>query len=520
MSKFNIEGPKLDRKLLRAIANNTLKLSKTSIHLIIHLTPYIDNDGRIHMDKEQVRKELVCERRTIKKALKELRNTKFNGKKLLTYENGYYVSGFHVSTNGKTTYLKNFPVLRSAEFRNLSLNQIRLFLYILTFGVHNQYTRIAIENLYKNKLHDIKDGMKSHDDYKSVFKDLFKLLDKGFISIRIQEEDGNKLYLQEKNNDDKNRFHEMCNYNDNKKSRTSKYKKHVIHLKVNANKFKEKEFKNKASEAELRMLAERNHVCHEDLQQKTINIFIDKKNKLMEKFEGAGLEIYRSSLEKYFKEKNSDILYFDYIDKAVNYFSDFYLMDEIKKVILGALKSVMGDRGAIVETGYPFKPHNISELIKYFITNSSDEHLVLIDQDMQLMHEAHELVNTESLTSKEPWSDMSKSIEGVYSKHILAIEEMFREECREENAENLPTLFSEVIIKSNIKEFIVFLAKKSLLSKQQDTEEKANKIKEIVHFIKKKHNPYTTRRNEGNHGERISRAEERRSLYFNWLEEA
>ena len=479
---FSIHTAKLNRELVGDFSTRNLDITKTALHIILRLTPFVDHDGRIQFDKEIIRREMFIDRNSFDRALQELQNTEYKGKKLLSEENGYYVSSFHTPSNGKKTYLNHLPIFNSAEFLSLSLNQTRLFLYIATLNVNFDYKKVAVENLYKNKLHGDNCGVSFYDSYQDMVKDLFFLIDSGFVSVRLP---GESLILDKDTVGFKEAFHKKCGFVNNRKQRTSKYHKtkHVIGLKVYGELSKEKANSNKASESEIRLLGERFNMFHEDIQQKTFNFFIEKKNSLMEEYGVAGLQIYRNSLEKYFSEKNENIVYYDQLDKAVNYFTDFYLLEEIKKVILAALKFELGDRGALASTGYPLSDTKIPSLVDYFVTYASDEHKVLIDQDIQLINEAHELMS--DISGKEPWTDLSDSIEAVYVRHTRDLKEYFTNECLENNLDNPEILFKKV----DSKELIVSLANKSLLSKQKTLDEEADKLKKIVRFYRKKKIP-------------------------------
>ncbi|MYL35540.1 hypothetical protein GLW08_19630 [Pontibacillus yanchengensis] len=512
MGNFNSYIPKLNKGLLRDYSTNKLSISKSAIDLIVTLTPYIDRDGTLHIDLVHVRKLMKWDRRTLKRILFELFNTRYKGKELLTYENGYYVSHFHVSSNGESTYQKHLEVLHSPEVRNLSKNQSRLFYYILTSNVYNQRTRIYIENLYKNKLHDLKCGLTIYDDYKSLTEDLFKLLELGLISVTLPGEESNN-YVDVKENGYQKKFHHIFGYKNDKKQRTSKYlkKKHVIGLKINAKHFDKKPIGNKAGEEEIRLLANRSLFFYEDMSEDTINLFISKKNELMEKFGTAGLEIYRVTLNKYFKDKKESIIYYDLIGKAVNYFNDFYLLEEIKDVILGSIRSETKETGK--ESSYISL--DLPALIRYFITYSSDEHKVLLDQDIQLIQYAYDVIFSSS--EDNHWNELQESIQSVFDKHGTAIRDAFISECEMNDITPSPSMLSD----EEVREVIVSNAKNHILSKKQSIEEATRKSKEVIRFFRKKTysrkktSPLDTTQKATQLNKKISN----NNVYYNWLED-
>jgi hypothetical protein len=502
---LNIHSAKLNRELLKDIARGNLDISKNAVNLIIHLTAYVDRDGRIHLEESSLRKSMVLDRGSFKNAMRELCEIAYDGKKLVIKENGNYVSNFHVSTNGKESYLKYLPILTSPKFMNLTLNQTRLFLYIATLNVRNQYTAVAIENLYKNKLHDLRYGMNVYYSPQDMREDLFFLINNGFIFVYLP---GQELHLTNANNY-KKQFNDICGFKGDRKKRTSKYYKenHVIGLKVNPDIQKVDATVNDASNAELRLLCERYHMFHEDINKKTLNYITGKKNAMMEQFGKAGLSIYRTALENYFKEKHESIVYYDLLGKAANHFTDFYLLEEIKKVILAALKFELGSRGELAATGYSVSENNIPSLVKYFVANSSDEHKVLIDQDIQLIEKANDLMT--GYVAKQPWSDLADSIEATFVKHIDKAELFFMEECLKNGLHNWRQLFAEI----DSKELIVSLARESRLSKQRTMDEEAKELKQIVKFFRKKKIPLILE-----HIQKPPVEERRRKSNYNWLD--
>lgn len=480
---FSIHTAKMDRNLLKDFAKKNLDISKTALNLLFFLTPLVDRDGKIHFNEDSVRREMVCDRRSFKNAFNELLETTYNDKKLVTKENGYYVSHFHLASDGKKTYLNHLPVFNSAKFLNLTLNQTRLFMYVATLNIWNQDIKVAIENLYKNNLHDTQYGIGYYNRVQDMRNDLFYLIDNGFICVRLP---GEETAINKDDVNYKKLFNELCGIENDKKKRTSKkYKeKHKIGLKVNPELYKEKAIENKSGEIELRLLCDRYHMFHEDMKKETFNFIIGKKNVMMEQFGEPGLAIYRNSLNKYFKEKHESIVYYDLLGKAANHFTDFYLLEEIKEVILGALKYDLGSRVELTATGYAFSKTQIPLLVNYFIANSSDEHKVLIDQDIKLIENAEQLLYDEFF-AEPPWSDLGDSIESVYVRHIPKVKRIFSVECLKNGLYNPDGLFEKV----DSKELVLSLAKKSLLSQQKNLEEEAKKLKQIVLFFRKKKIP-------------------------------
>ncbi|TFB14103.1 hypothetical protein E3U55_14390 [Filobacillus milosensis] len=524
MTNFSVSPAKLDRKLLKDIAKNKVELSKTSIHLIIFLTPYIDHDGRIHFDREDIKNRIKCQRRTLDRAINELLRTTYNNKKLLTYENGCFVSHFHVSSKGETAYTKNLPILTSSKFLNLTLNQLRLFLYILTSNVNNTPNKVLVENLYKSELQDKlykfhkqhETGLQNHLSYTQLRNDLFALIDLGLISVRIPREQYGFLEVEKNNNEHKELFDKYCGFINNRKKRTSKHhaSNHAISLSLTKEVFNEDVVPNIANETELRQLANDNNMFHQDIKIDTYYYMIKEKNDLIEEFGQAGLAVYRQSIKKYFQEKKSDILYYDILDKVANYLKDFYILEEIKKVLLGALKSTIGERGSIAAIGYKFIKTHIPRLIEYYISKSGEEHKILIDQDIQLIQQAYDSIKIEDTYSKEPWLSLQQSVQGIYEAHRKEIKIKYIEESEKNGLSPSVMYFSQ----DKMDELIVDLAKKSVISKKKRIEHTTKVIKKVVTFISKKKKRLNREQyQEVNTEEKIARRKHFEEIYYDWL---
>lgn len=450
---------------------------------MIQLSPYIDRDSRIHMDEELVRKSMFCTRRVFINAINELFNTTYKGKRLLGFKDGYYVSNFHVWSNGETTYQKSIPVLFSPQFQELDLNEMRLFLYVLTSSVHNQFSKVYVENLYNNTLHNGVSGLRVHDAFKRMAKDLLSLIDRGLIQVRLYNDA--RMILDPKDPSYQKIFYEYCGLINNRKSRTGKLKKrkHLIGIRIHPDVFNKPAVNNIASEMEFRSLADRYHIFHEDLKKETIDFIIGKKNSLVDQFGEFGLHIYRRSLEKYFSDYKADVLYHDHLNKAANHFSDFYLMEEIKNTIVDILKRITKD-GVVADPLQSFqhteeKP-NISKLIEYFIANSSDEHKILINLDIKSIDDANRYMDPLYPEAQEPWTDLYEAIRNTYHHYQLKIRKEYVNEIHSKG-------FSapDILDKLDVIELIESRAKAAALSTERRLEEETRKLKQYIRFLSK-----------------------------------
>ncbi|HHW36793.1 MAG TPA: hypothetical protein GXX18_06070 [Bacillales bacterium] len=446
--KNKAKTAKLNRDIFKSIGTGTLNLSPSCIHIMTNVAKYIDGiDGRIYVDMEQVRKDLFMQPETFKRAITELSE---NG--LLLFANGYYYSRFHVLSNGKDEfYQKMLTAYTSPEVLNLTKNQLRLFYYVATMGMVGMWKAVNVENLYKNFLHDTRYGIQYFDSYRDFAEALFELIKKGLVSVWLVN---SKKYVEKNTPQFKEVFHTYCEHNTaGRKKRTSAKRMHKIALKINesiANEVSD----NCANEAEFDYFAEQYQIVHQFIKIETKRYFIGLKNKLTETLGATGLAIYRSALEAYFCSNEEKVLYHDFINKAANYFKDFYLLEEVKKIIVGALASECGFKGALSSAvDYPVEKDSLDKLVSFFGDEASSNHLICLDAEIEKQGISWlKVINKD----KDFWRPLYDGIQEIYSIYTTSI-----------------------VTKAYVRSF----AKEGLLTQKEELEEVVNSLKKNLSFI-------------------------------------
>lgn len=483
--KNKAKTAKLNRDIFKSIGTGTLNLSPSCIHIMTYVAKYIDGiDGRIYVDMEQVRKDLFMQPETFKRAITELSQ---NG--LLLFTNGFYYSRFHVLSNGKEeSYQKMLTAYTTPEVLNLTKNQLRLFYYVATMGMVGMWKAVNVENLYKNFLHDTRYGIQYFDSYRDFAEALFELIEKGLVSVWLVN---SKKYIDKTTPQFKEFFHTYCEHNTaGRKKRTSAKRMHKIALKINesiANEVSD----NCANEAEFDYFAEQYQIVHQFIKIETKRYFIGLKNKLTETLGMTGLAIYRSALEAYFCSNEEKVLYHDFINKAANYFKDFYLLEEVKKIIVGALASVCGLKGALSSAvDYPVGKNSIEKLVSFFGSEASANHLISLDADIE-----KEGISWLKVINKDKdfWRTLYDGIQAIYSIHSTS-----------------------VVTKESVRLF----AKEGLLTQKKDLEEAVKNLKKDLAFIPlyKTSKLVPAQNTESTSGELESVFFDRNGKLYNWLD--
>ncbi|MED4353618.1 hypothetical protein P9265_14975 [Schinkia azotoformans] len=451
--KYKAKTAKLNRDIFKSIGNGSLNLSSSSIHIMTYVAKYIDGiDGRIYVNMEQVRKDLFMQPDTFKRAISELMQNE-----MLLFNDGFYYSGFHVLSNGGTKesfYLRMLNAYTSPEVLNLSKNQQRLFYYIATMGMVGVYKTVNVENLYKNCLHDTRYGIQYFDSYRDFADALFELIEKGLVSVWLVNE--NK-FINHTTSQFKEAFHTYCeNDIEGRKKRTSANRMHKIALKINDSIANDVSH-NCANEAEFNYFAEQYQIVHQFIKIETKRYFINLKNVLTHSLGVAGLVIYRTALETYFRENEEMVLYYDMQDKAANYFKDFYLLKEVEKIIVGALTSACGEKGALAAAvNYPIQKELVDKLISFYSSEASPNHLICLDSDIESSGVSWlKIINQEA----EFWKDLYDKIQDIYRFYCLQ--------------------FTTDISKDDLRSF----ARMGLLTQREELKKAVNEMKKTVRIL-------------------------------------
>ncbi|WP_274307969.1 hypothetical protein [Solibacillus daqui] len=404
---------KLNRKLFFKFGNGTIDISKSALSYMFYTITFIGKDGRIFCDADMIRTALLFQHKTYNRVIEELK-----GLGLLVEVNNQLYSRFHVLSDGEKTdssYIRNLAIFTSPEVASLTKNQKRFFIYIATAGLLTgpaQY--VSVESLYSNKYHNGVNYIESYHDLNEI---LSVLVGKGLIDVQI---DG-KFY--DKNSPDfEVIFHAYCNYNKiTRKQRMSKKRTHRIGLRVHLPLLnKANVVPNTSSHFEIEMLAINNYISPKNFREDTIHKFVGIQNDLFKLFGVNGIKIYREALVTYFEKEQLNILYYDQFadpktTKAINTMVDFYLLPNVQQLIVQAA-SVQEPTNEL--DSYFAEKENLVKLVHYFNSKSSDNHKVLLDEQLELCGvDLQALVAVESNKNRteSAWFALHEQVELMYN---------------------------------------------------------------------------------------------------------
>lgn len=94
-----------------------LPISASTMNLMMFVSPYVDLDGRIVLEMDEIRQRLFVQHKTFYHALHQALEHR-----LLYKRDGFYYSNFHIHTtgdSGKAEYLKLLKVYTSQRFSTI-----------------------------------------------------------------------------------------------------------------------------------------------------------------------------------------------------------------------------------------------------------------------------------------------------------------------------------------------------------------------------------------------------------------
>lgn len=377
---------KPNRALVFDFGKGNLKIAGSTMDLLMYLSPYVDIDGRIVISLDMAGRALNMQTSTLTLAVHQaLENN------LLYKKNNYYYSRFHIQvgkSNTSLSYLQLLKVYTSPTVLNYSLNLKRLFYYFASFTKIGTKKKVSVENLYRNELHTDTFGVSYFETYKELKKAMLTLIQDDLIQVQliVDEESNIGPILSYDSLELERTFDGFFGKSENETSRTSALKREKHKMKVQlSDRIIHEQVRVVASETEFRLFADVHGICWEDMNAMTKNILFKYKSELFNRFGEIGLSIYRKSIQAYLNDHSESVLYHDLvIQKTANYVMDFYLLEEIKKIIVAAMKqpNVLLENVAtshLLCDAYLINKKDVPGFIQYFLTKASSNHLIQLD---------------------------------------------------------------------------------------------------------------------------------------------
>ncbi|MEB9673235.1 MULTISPECIES: hypothetical protein [Bacillus cereus group] len=403
----------LNRSKLRehALKNN---LSTIATRLIAPLAMVTDIDGRIYVDKEDIRKQELMSTRCIPTAFKDLEEANCIYKEDGVYYNNMAIHIDHRPT--RFTYISLYKFFQDKHFKKLYKRPLQFLYYILTSQLPGEWHRFAIERGYVTATNN--PILKYFYNFKDLLNVLVLLIENGLIEIEFTH-DGKKHLLTSDIENVRELLEVYCELNElNRKKRTCDEKKsHVIRVRIAKKHVKREnvtsiyEPERLATLRDLRDIAIRYGHDLEQFEQSSLEKIHMTKKKLYDNFGKYGVQLYRDSLQRFFQEQSFIFPRLMREGKFGNYILNFYVMPVIRMTLSQKLEKMKVDYLqsmdilSLVEESEPY--------INFITTAGIDDEVINIASEISTYTEI-----TATISKSKAWDIYFSRLNTIYDENI------------------------------------------------------------------------------------------------------
>ena len=394
MPSQRVGKAKPSRKLLQQFAMKQLNINPSTLKVLLAISPYVDIDGQVVVAMDKIRRTLNMQKKTFNLVLTE---AKYNH--LLVYKDGSYYSNFHVQATGEPgemSYIKIFDVFTSPSFLGYSLNEQRLFSFILTRSIKpTQWQTYNIVQLYINNRNSINKGLSIFPTFRELGNALISLIKNDHIEVKLlsTNSEGKSFILNSTSKAIEKTFFAFFGKSEKHDNKVEKYSRfsledidsQLIRIRVSPS-VANKERTVIASEYELDKIARENFFMAADISPEQKGYIIGYKNELFQLAGETGIKIYRKCLKEFIEDHGVSILTFSENQKAANYFMNFYILKEIQNILNGValhqniLKDTNSRFNELLSHGYIIPTNLIGSLLNFFMKYGSSSHILRLDR--------------------------------------------------------------------------------------------------------------------------------------------
>lgn len=373
---------KLKRSFIIDIVNGKIKVEASTIDLLLCTSLYVDIDLKLNITLAKLRSVLNMREDTFKFAFNQAVSLGL----IEQSTHNHLKSTIHTNIDGSEQdyiYIPNLSIFQSPDFRNLNLNQKKLFLYFVSATMPGYHFKVAAKNLYTNSLHDPAAGINFFTNYRDAIDALIKLTNLGMIQVSIQV---NSIKEKIENTDNTLDFNCAALLKEQLQMPTEKSRKKWLSIATKKNiNFGIRVLttnieKVSSSFTELALLADSNNMPIDLIDCKEQLYFIlGYKNQLLKELGIETITLYRNELKRYFNDKGHLLDYYVSKGKFANYFKDFYLDPAVQKDLLKKIENL----NQLNLSQRTLSKIQITKQINYLKKSLSKESLMLLNVQIQ-----------------------------------------------------------------------------------------------------------------------------------------
>lgn len=408
-------------------------LNTVDLRLLVGLSMFSDCDGRINASLQRIKDLGYMTPKLVKTAFQRLVTLGWVRK-----EGTDYYTTYTTNTNGNRKdyyYINLFKFFQTETFKGMYKREINFLFYILTSKLPGTFHSVEVERLYRNEINKkSKKGLLI--DYFTSFEDLVShlssLIEKGVIEVKLGK---SKTILTEKTEDIKEQIYSYCGKDKHtrKKRIRNQYDHHVIHIRIADKVLKEKT--TVFDEERLSTLQDfadiaAKYQCSIDLYDvkdlEPIHMF---KHKLYGTFGHIGVQVYRESLDSFFKNQGQQFekIMLNGAETFVKYLKHYYVIpnviNRLKDSFAEMLRKTQDGRSRfihlsseemqeIVSLEQEFK-EKLAPYVRYIKEEAYHDEVIKLDYYMMESIEHNGLYREFTYTNKD-WMEFKQKVNWIF----------------------------------------------------------------------------------------------------------
>lgn len=324
-------------KTAKDFGQGRLKIAASTFDFLVAVTPYVDVTGKICEDLRMLRLNLNM---TISKFQYAFNQAITH--KLLEKIGDQYYSRFHDFIGPNVTGMQYIPILNvmmNDKFLKLNLRDKRFFYYLLTAGEPGRTHRVALYNLYRNKLKKDEVGIGYFQTQAELLESIDRLMSAGLITVSAKIR---KQSVDLKDENTKSELRMILGFSEAEGTSSSHRKRRISTLNDDDVLFFQikkdliddsQKVINKASFNELTKKFEYRGVYFDMVKNDTKRFFVSAKNELYNSMHLNGVRIYHETLDQFIKDHYASVLSYEEKGRLFSIYRDHYLLPYITEML-------------------------------------------------------------------------------------------------------------------------------------------------------------------------------------------
>lgn len=464
----------LNREIL--LQQSRLNLLNTiSLRIMPLLAGATDLDGLVQISGEQIKEKGYMTKKLVPAAIEGLLNAGF----LRKDQEGKLYNLFSCNTDANKKgyyYINLFKFFDKGYFKSMYKSRIKLLYYILSAKIPGTWHSVHAEKLYRNKTVEGKLALDIFEDFDDLMSNLMPLITDGIIEVKLGKESPT---LTKKTKNVRDKIYSFCGKTNSKlrKKRTrGEIEGHTLHIRVSEEVLNEKttiyDEERRSTLKDLETIASEYNYSIDLFSQEALEEVHMVKHKIHKEFGNVGIEIYRESLQSYFKYNSHSFARLMNNKEFGKVIKNHYVVPRIKMELTSIIEKIELKEGFTQTESF----------LRYFTDEAFFDDLILFDHNLKQTNDEY---YKQAKESSVIWKKFADKVEVIYQKEaasgnaydevlelarqgVLTNKKQIEEEIKQKEQNSLKSYSQKTTLKpeipSEIKEFKEKLRAKGLLT--------------------------------------------------------